>query len=66
MDMSVMIKSEGWTLDGGPKQSDDGLGRKKLVSRASFVGVGMAVGVHVRFAYARRFRGGFPDLRVAP
>ena len=63
MGMLVMIKSEGWTLDGGPRQSD-GLGRKRLVSRASFMGVGMAV--DVRFAYARRFRGGFPDLRVTP
>lgn len=67
--MSVIIKSKGWTLDGGPRQSD-GLGRKKLVQRASFVGVSIAVGVGialgVRFAYARRFRGGFPDLRVTP
>jgi hypothetical protein len=63
MEMSVINKSEGGTLDGGPRQSD-GLGRKKLVSRTSFLGVGMAMGV--RFAYAKRFRGGFPNLRVTP
>jgi hypothetical protein len=63
MEMSGINKSEGGTLDGGPRHSDSS-GREKLVSRPSFVRVGMAMGV--RFAYAKRFRGGFPDLRVTP
>lgn len=55
MGMSIMVKPEGWTLDDGWPVSGAGAG---------LVGVDMVAGV--RLVYARRFRGGFPALRVTP